>query len=211
MSTPDHPLNFYRLRGLTLPSVIDLHGGLNPVGRNPTNDVVIHEASVSSFHAEITVDENGVLVRDLQSTNGTFVDDEPITEKEIRSGQVVQFGTVNFRLEVEEEIKIHVPKPPAASPIVTANPTPKLPDGSAACSVTPTIPATHRCTKCGRTYHYDNLRIMRLSGGDAVLIFCPECSAKAEPIPGVDASKARRSTILSRLTQTIQLGFRRKI
>ena len=113
MSNQQASLNFYRLRGILVPVASDLHGGLNTVGRNPTNDVVIHEASVSSFHAEITVDENGVWVRDLQSTNGTFVDDEPITEKEIRSGQVVQFGTVPFRLEVENPVKITIPLPVA--------------------------------------------------------------------------------------------------
>jgi pSer/pThr/pTyr-binding forkhead associated (FHA) protein len=213
MSTPSRPPNFYRFRGLLLPVVSDLHGGLNTVGRNPTNDVVIHEASVSSFHAEVTVGEDGVVVRDLQSTNGTFVDDEPITEKEIRSGQVVQFGTVAFRLEIEEEIRINVPKPapavPAAAGLAAGPSAAMLPDGTVACSKTPSVPATHRCTKCGRAFHFDNLRILRLSGGAATMLFCPECSAHVEPIPGIDPAKARRPGILSRLTQTIQLGFRR--
>ncbi len=207
MSNPQPSLNFYRLRGILVPVASDLHGGLNTVGRNPTNDVVIHEASVSSFHAEITVDENGVWVRDLQSTNGTFVDDEPITEKEIRSGQVVQFGTVPFRLEVENPVKITVPQPtvPTASAAITG----VLVDGAPACSKDPSAPATHHCTKCGRNFHYDHLRILRLSGEAAPMLFCPECSARVEPIPGVDPAKARRPNILARLSQTIQLGFRR--
>lgn len=203
------PQPFYRLRGLLVPLVSDLHAGLNTVGRNPTNDVVIHEASVSSFHAEITVDEQGVVVRDLQSTNGTFVDDEPVTEREIRSGQVVQFGTVGFRLELDEQVRIHVPRPPkpAAEPTAAAPLAP--PDGTEPCSVDPSMPATHRCNKCGKVFHYDNIRVLRLSGGGALMLFCPECAAQVEPIPGMDPAKLRRPNLLSRLSQTIQLGFRR--
>lgn len=197
-------MNFYHLRGLLLPQTFNLHGGLNTVGRNPTNDVVIHEASVSSFHAELTVDENGVMVRDLQSTNGTFIDDEPITEKEIRSGQVVQFGTVALRL-LTEEIRISIPKLPVEEPESSPGFTPDGPR----CSLNAALPATHRCVKCGHVFHYDSLRILRLSAGAAVMLFCPECSAQVQPIPGVDARKARPSGLLSRITQTIQLGFRK--
>ena len=70
----------YLLKGVTMPLEFGLRTGLNTLGRNPTNDFCIHEASVSSFHAEITVQDDGavVLVRDLQSTNGTFVDGQPV-------------------------------------------------------------------------------------------------------------------------------------
>ena len=202
-------MNFYRLRGLLVPVVSDLHAGLNTVGRNPTNDVVIHEASVSSFHAEITLDQNGAWVRDLQSTNGTFVDDEPITEREIRSGQVLQFGTVPFRLETED-IHISIPKPPTpVVPVTAVVAAPPLRDGTPACSRDPSLPATHRCVKCSRIFHYDNLHVLRLSGGTAQMLFCPECNGLVEPIPGVDPTRARRPNLLSRLSQTIQIGFKR--
>lgn len=197
-------MNFYHLRGLLLPHSFDLHGGLNTVGRNPTNDVVIHEASVSAFHAEISIDERGVIVRDLQSTNGSFIDDEPITEKEIRSGQVVQFGTVALKLGTEE-IRISVPKLPDPSPEPAA-----LPSGAEApCSINASLPATHRCVKCQRAFHESSLRTLRISAGAAVMLFCPECSAQVKPIPGVDPRKSRRPGILARLTQTIQLGLRK--
>ena len=197
-------MNFYHLRGLLLPHRFDLHGGLNTVGRNPTNDIVIHEASVSAFHAEISIDERGVIVRDLQSTNGTFIDDEPITEKEIRSGQVAQFGTVALKLGTEE-IRISVPKIPVPEPLPEAAP----PGSAIPCSVHPSLPATHRCVKCQRAYHESSLRTLRISAGAAVMLFCPECSAQVKPIPGVDPRKSRPPGILARLTQTIQLGLRK--
>jgi len=199
-------MNFYHLRAITLPLKFDLHGGLNTVGRNPTNDIVIHEASVSAFHAEITVDDQGVIVRDLQSTNGTFLDDEPLTEGEIRSGQVIQFGTVTLRLHTDE-IRISIPKP---APIEPPGPPPPHASGGLACSINPKLPATHRCVRCPGVFHQDSLRTLLLSSGGTILRFCPDCSAQAEPIPGVDPSQSQPVTVLARITQTVRLALRRR-
>lgn len=196
---------FYHLKGQLMPLYFDLHGGLNTVGRNPTNDVVIHEASVSAFHAEISVGPDGVFVRDLQSTNGTFIDDEPVTEKEIRSGQVVQFGTVALRL-LTDEIRIAIPKP---APPPEAAPAPTLPDGAPACSRRPSLPATHRCNRCNKAFNLRSLRTVRVSGGTTTMTYCPDCSGQVSPIPGVKAEATQDVGILARLSQTIQLGFKR--
>ena len=194
-------MNFYHLRGLLMPLRFDLRGGLNTVGRNPTNDVVVHEASVSAFHAEISLDERGVIVRDLQSTNGTFIDDEPITEQEIRSGQVVQFGTVALRLEIDE-IRIHVPA-------LTPNP-----GGSASQNPSPghslmSVAATHRCVQCNRLHHESNLKRVRLSNEAADLLFCPMCSGRVEQLTETPQAAAPTPGILARITQTIHLGRRK--
>ncbi len=51
------------------------------IGRNSTNNVIINNPNVSSHHAVIIVEDNGsVVLRDLNSTNGTFVNGEKITE-----------------------------------------------------------------------------------------------------------------------------------
>ncbi len=44
------------------------------VGSSPANDLVIEDSSISSVHFSIEPDEVGFLLRDLESTNGTFVD-----------------------------------------------------------------------------------------------------------------------------------------
>ena len=198
-------MNFYHLRALTLPLQFDLRGGLNSVGRNPTNDIVIHEASVSAFHAEITVDDRGVIVRDLQSTNGTFLDDEPISEHEIRSGQVIQFGTVTLRL-LTDEIRISIPKPTPETVPSSIDPE----TGGSLCSADPRLPATHRCVKCARQFHEKSLRTLHLTSSDTVLRFCPICSAQAEPIPGLVPPPTPPVTVLARITQTVRLVLRRK-
>lgn len=196
-------MNFYHLRGILAPLRFDLRGGLNTVGRNPTNDVVIHEASVSAFHAELNVEENGVFVRDLQSTNGTFIDDEPITLHEIRSGQVVQFGTVALRL-LTDEIRISVPKLPTHAPEPQVRPLTPPP-----CASNPAVPATHQCAQCGRTFHYSALRVVQVGPGTQVAAYCPSCSGQVKLLPPSSVPPPKAPGILARVTQTLRLGTRK--
>jgi hypothetical protein len=209
----------YTLKGVSLQVEFGLRTGLNTVGRNPTNDFCIHEASVSSFHAELTVleDGSGVVVRDLQSTNGTFIDGQPVEEAPLQPGQQLQLGTVEFCLEAQE-IEIRVPKVTAANPATASGIAATLEDGTPACSRNPTLPATYETTegclavvKCPGIFNAASLRAVKLSGGTAgVLLFCPDCNAKCRPIPGAGQSaKAKKKSLFSRLTQTIQLGWKK--
>ncbi|MSU36677.1 MAG: FHA domain-containing protein [Pedosphaera sp.] len=196
----------YILRGITQPQNLDLRTGLNTIGRNPTNDFRIPEASVSSFHCKIEVSETGVLVRDLQSTNGTFIDDQPVTEQVLPPGHVLQLGAVTFQLELEQ-IEIHVLRP--------VNPTEAAPqavvreDGLLACTRNLSLVATHRCTKCTLPFHKSSLRRTRLSGGSkSALLFCPECDGPCEAIPHTE--EVKKKSFLGALSQTISLGWRFK-
>jgi pSer/pThr/pTyr-binding forkhead associated (FHA) protein len=72
------------------------------VGRVPDNAFEIAEASISSHHAEIILKGNEVLVRDLDSTNGTFINGERITEAVLKPGQILRLGVVEMRLETGE-------------------------------------------------------------------------------------------------------------
>jgi hypothetical protein len=72
------------------------------VGRVSDNTFEIPESSVSSHHAEILLRGNDVVIRDLDSTNGTFINGEKITEAVLKPGQVLKFGTVELRLETGE-------------------------------------------------------------------------------------------------------------
>jgi len=72
------------------------------VGRVSDNAFEIPEASVSSHHAEILLRGNDVLIRDLGSTNGTFINGEKITEVVLQPGQTLRFGTVEMRLDTGE-------------------------------------------------------------------------------------------------------------
>ena len=74
------------------------------VGRVSDNAFEIPEASVSSHHAEIILRGNDVLIRDLGSTNGTFINGEKITEAVLNPGQTLRFGTVEMRLDTGEAL-----------------------------------------------------------------------------------------------------------
>jgi pSer/pThr/pTyr-binding forkhead associated (FHA) protein len=77
------------------------------VGRVSDNTFEIPEASVYSHHAEIVLKGNDVLVRDLNSTNGTFINGERITEAILKPGQILRFGTIELKIDTGEPL----PKP----------------------------------------------------------------------------------------------------
>lgn len=78
---------------------IDLPGtGTVLVGRAATSDVPIYDPTISRRHAEVQLAASGVLVRDLGSSNGTFLNGARITEATASDGDVVTFGKVAFHV-----------------------------------------------------------------------------------------------------------------
>jgi hypothetical protein len=72
----------------------ELKAGTNSVGRDDANDFKINDPSVSSFHAQIIVDGGAVRIKDLNSTNGTFILHSQIQEGVIQPGQFIRLGSV---------------------------------------------------------------------------------------------------------------------
>jgi EAL domain-containing protein (putative c-di-GMP-specific phosphodiesterase class I) len=70
------------------------------IGRDPSADVRIAHPTVSVQHAELKQEADGLVVADLSSRNGTFVNGNRIAEPcAIRGGDLVQFGAAVFRLQ----------------------------------------------------------------------------------------------------------------
>lgn len=69
------------------------------VGRVDDNAFQIAEPSVSSHHCEILLRGNDIVVKDLNSTNGTFISGEKVTEAVIKPGQILRLGQIEMRLE----------------------------------------------------------------------------------------------------------------
>ena len=72
------------------------------IGRVEDNTFQIAEPSVSSHHCEVMMRGSDVVVRDLDSTNGTFIGGEKITEKVLKPGDVLRLGQIEIRLETDE-------------------------------------------------------------------------------------------------------------
>jgi FHA domain len=75
---------------------IQLKPGANTFGRNSTNDFPLEDSSVSGSHCEIVVEAGGAVLRDLGSTNGTFVDRARVQEAALQGGQTLHFGTLRL-------------------------------------------------------------------------------------------------------------------
>src|SRR6516162_6060492 len=103
----------------------ELKGEKTTVGRVEDNMFQVAEPSVSSHHCEILLRGNDVVVRDLNSTNGTFINGEKIIESPLKPGQILRLGQIEMRLETGEGAGAPVPSGATASaPSPTPSPAP---------------------------------------------------------------------------------------
>ncbi len=79
----------------------ELKADKTTIGRVEDNTFQIAEASVSSHHCEVVLRGSDVVVRDLNSTNGTFVNGEKVTETVIKPNQILRLGQIEMRLETD--------------------------------------------------------------------------------------------------------------
>ena len=91
------------------------------VGRAVNSDVPIYDPTISRQHAQLTVQNGGVLVKDLGSSNGTFLNGSRITEAVATPNDVVMFGKVSFYVR-EVAKPSEAPKPAAGSTFPQAKP-----------------------------------------------------------------------------------------
>lgn len=69
------------------------------VGRLDDNTFCIPEASVSSHHCELYIRGKDLVIKDLGSTNGTFIAGQQVTEGTLKAGQILRLGNVQMRFE----------------------------------------------------------------------------------------------------------------
>ena len=69
------------------------------IGRVDDNTFHIQDASISSHHCEVHLRGAEILIRDLNSTNGTFINNEKISEAVLKPGQTLRLGQVELKLD----------------------------------------------------------------------------------------------------------------
>ncbi len=74
--------------------------GITSVGRSPENDIVLDSPDVSRRHARIECNRNGIRVHDLNSTNGTRVNGEPVRIADVSEQDEISFGGQRLVVEV---------------------------------------------------------------------------------------------------------------
>ena len=179
--------------------VIELNLGVNRLGRSPENDVPIEHPTVSATHCEIELADDGVVVRDCGSANGTYLDGQRIKEARLSAGQVLHLGEVELLVETTE-VTIAIPHfemPRPAPPVV-------LSDGSLLCPRHPKARATHQCTHCREVLCDACVHRLRRRGGK-LMRFCPLCSHPCLPLGG----EKQKKKLFGLWLKTVRLPFLR--
>ena len=103
----------------------DVNVDRTTVGRLDDNTFQIADASVSSRHAEILLQGSELLIRDLNSTNGTFINGDKIAEAVLKPGQILRVGQVELKIDDGQPLATSAPTSASAPvPAVVAAKTP---------------------------------------------------------------------------------------
>lgn len=69
------------------------------LGTADSNDIVLDDPYASGVHARVALEQGRVMLRDLESRNGVFVDDAKVGLAEVRDGSRIRIGTTELRVE----------------------------------------------------------------------------------------------------------------
>ena len=74
-----------------------LDDGINTIGSSPDCDIRIQSKFVSRHHAQLIKTQNGSILEDLNSTNGTYINSRRINKRAMRAGDLVTIGKHRLR------------------------------------------------------------------------------------------------------------------
>jgi len=81
-------------------------GAIKTVGRASRADFIVDAALVSRLHCRLTATEERIDVEDLQSTNGTFVNDARVERAALVAGDRLRVGRVAFNVEKRDDMRL---------------------------------------------------------------------------------------------------------
>lgn len=76
------------------------------IGRHQSNDIIIDNLAVSGYHARIDVKDGLFIITDLQSKNGTYINNERITESPLNQKDRISIGKHNLMVDLHDEIDV---------------------------------------------------------------------------------------------------------
>jgi pSer/pThr/pTyr-binding forkhead associated (FHA) protein len=74
-------------------------GAVKTIGRAPRADFVLDAALVSRLHCRLTASDDNLEVVDLESTNGTFVNDQRVEKAKLATGDRLRIGRVELTVD----------------------------------------------------------------------------------------------------------------
>lgn len=96
---PDQEISLKVLEGHEKGTIYPMHKPRITIGR-ANSDIIINDMLSSRIHCAVEVSEKTVLLRDLESTNGTLVEGTPIQTALLTNGSVFQIGAHSFQLVI---------------------------------------------------------------------------------------------------------------
>jgi hypothetical protein len=175
---------------------IQLKPGVNSIGRGTGNDFTIDEPSISTRHCEIHLENGDATIKDLGSTNGTFVNRKPVTEFALQSGVTIHLGAVEMlfesdapvlAIEQEEQELAHArawtpnraAPPVALAPAVAPAPATAV-AGSQNCKFHPKIPGRFLCESCQK--FFCDVCVTTQTVGGVRRKLCRQCGTECVPV-----------------------------
>jgi len=136
---------------------IHLSRTLVSIGRDPSNDLVLPDAMVSRRHAVVEYRGSQYYLRDCNSSNGSLVNGDRVSERNLRDGDLVAIGTARllFRDDLhEEEAGSKVVQHPSSPRLFCPSCQAEYRKGDLFCrqcggALAPTSPPKVICTACG--------------------------------------------------------------
>jgi len=119
VSRPDTTVAGVRLiLGDSYDDFVALQSGVLTLGRAQDNALILADDEASSHHARIVQAPEGFIIEDLQSTNGTFVNDQRVTRQELQAGDIVSLGNTKLLFQSTGAVSIqsgHATPPPQSA------------------------------------------------------------------------------------------------
>jgi hypothetical protein len=181
--------------------VLELRAGLNTFGRAETNDFAIEDPSISAHHCVLSVNGEAVVVRDLDSTNGTFIDGESVHEGAYAAGQTLRLGDVELLWERAADT-VSIPDFHPA-PVLVEN---TLPEGTPVCAKHPGAEAVWQCNRCQRLFCNPCIHHLQRVGGP-MHNFCPSCSGECH---WIGPTQERKVGLFRTIQKAVTSIFRRR-
>ena len=204
-------MGYLRVTSDHLAATFDLSDETAKVGRSRDNKIRLPHKSVSRHHAVVTEESGRLIVKDLASSYGTFINEDRVTEGHAEDGDVIRFGRV--RVVYEKELRS------AHAPVEAATPGPVSPPPSTAAAVASTEkttdakddspPAEGRpcdrhpgklqslvCPKC--RLHFCEACVNKLEVSNVEKAYCPYCKEACKPLTLFQIAEDRRRARESR-------------
>ena len=196
-----------------------LKPGANRLGRNEQNDHQIDDPTVSGFHCEIDFNNGVLVVQDLGSTNGTFINSVPVRQAILEPGQTLMLGSVEILLPTDippiappaapaiPKIGIRIartqseppPLPPPVAPVGAPPPPPAQP-GSDSCRNHPGVQAALICQQCGTLFCKKCVRTVHAGARD--VHSCLGCGGMCVKVADYRKAVARKNATFGSLLPT---------